>query len=180
MNKQFFDKDDLIKLKIKHGKNCLIHRSVNISNPRNLTLGSNVRIDAFTNIVTKNKVKIKSFVHIASHNLISANCADVVFENYSGTSSGVKIYTHSDDFTGTFFFGPFNKKEKPKGNKIIFGKFVVVGTNSVILPGAGSIPEGVSIGALSLVNSKLKKWSIYTGNPAKFILPRKKLIKRKV
>ena len=77
------------------------------------------------------------------------------------------------------FFGPFNKKEKPIGNKIIFGKFVVVGTNSVILPGAGSIPEGVSIGALSLVNSKLKKWSIYTGNPAKFILPRKKLIKRK-
>ena len=179
MKNQFFSKDELRDLGIRFGKNCLIHKSSNIVFPKNLILENNVRVDAFTNIVNPQRIKLKTNVHIGPYCLLSANRGSITLENNSGLSAGVQIYTHSDDYTGTSFFGPFNKEISGKNQNIIISKFSLIGSNSIILPGA-KIPEGVSVGALSLVNTVLKKWSIYSGNPIKFILPRKKKIKKKI
>ena len=60
-----------------------------------------------------------------------------------------------------------NVKEKP----IFISKHVIVGTNSVILPGV-KIAEGCSIGAMSMVTKTTKPWNIYFGIPAKIIKKR--------
>jgi len=175
LNKNFFlNSDDLKKIGIKCGKNCTIHSTANISNFKNLILGDNVRIDAFCNLITTKKIFIKSYVHVGSYSLLYANKRIIMLEKFSGLSAGTQIYTNTDDYLGNHFYGPFNKnKNSGKSSKIIIGKYAIVGSNSVILPGS-QIPEGVIVGALSVVSHKLKSWGIYKGHPAQYIMPRKK------
>ena len=68
----FHNTNDLLKLGIKAGKNCKVHSTVMITEPKNVVLGDNVRIDSFTSIVSSSKVKIESFIHIGSHVLLHA------------------------------------------------------------------------------------------------------------
>ncbi len=179
--KNFFLKEtELNALGIKCGKNCMIHSTVNISNFKNLILADNVRIDAFCNLITTQKIFIKSYVHVGSYSLLYANKKSIELEKFSGLSAGTQIYTHTDDYLGNHFYGPFNKnKNSGKSSKIIISKYAIIGANSVILPGS-SIPEGTIVGALSVVNHKLKSWGIYKGHPAQYVMPRKKVFKSKI
>ena len=68
----FHSTNDLLKLGIKAGRNCKVHSTVMITEPRNLVLGDNVRIDYSASIVSSSKVKIESFIHIGSHVLLHA------------------------------------------------------------------------------------------------------------
>ena len=180
MNNQFFSPDELKNLGVKFGKNCKVHKQINITNPKNLILADDVRIDAYCNFINTHRIEISSKVHIGPYSYLAANGGKIKLKKFSGISAGVQIYTSSDDYTGGSFFGPFNKnKTLSKSNDIILNKYVIIGSNSIILPPA-KIPEGVSIGALSLVNKKLNSWSIYSGNPLKFLLPRKKNIKKSI
>ena len=54
---------------------------------------------------------------------------------------------------------------------IIISKHVIVGTNSVVLPGV-KIAEGCSVGAMSMVTKSTKPWNIYFGVSAKIIKKR--------
>ena len=92
MSPNFFTTNDLLKLGIKAGKNCKVHSTVMITEPRNLVLGNNVRIDSFTSIVSSSKVKIESFIHIGSHVLLHAGQKGIELKKYCGVSSGVKIF----------------------------------------------------------------------------------------
>lgn len=56
---------------------------------------------------------------------------------------------------------------------VFFGKHVIVGCGSIILPGV-TLEEGVAVGALSLVNKRCKTFGIYTGNPAHRFKERKR------
>ena len=49
---------------------------------------------------------------------------------------------------------------------IIIGKHVVIGSNSVILPGV-TLNDGSSVGAMSLVNKSIDGPYIFAGIPAK-------------
>jgi acetyltransferase-like isoleucine patch superfamily enzyme len=176
MDNQFYSSSELKNLGIRYGKNCKVHKKINITNPQNLILGNDVRVDAYCNIVNPKIIKIHSKVHISPYVYLVANGGSIKIKSFTGLSAGVQIYTATDDYTGGSFFGPFNKdKFLVKKNNIIINEYSIIGCNSIILPGA-TIPKGVSIGALSLVNKKLKPWSIYSGNPLKYILPRKKKI----
>ena len=62
--------------------------------------------------------------------------------------------------------------------KIIIGKYVIVGSNSIIMPGA-TLQEGSSVGALSFVNKKLDPWYVYEGKPIRKICKRKKTMIKK-
>ena len=57
-------------------------------------------------------------------------------------------------------------------SKIEIGDNVIIGSNCVII-GDCKIEEGCTIGALSFVKKDLKKWSVYGGNPIKFLKFRK-------
>ena len=54
-------------------------------------------------------------------------------------------------------------------------KHVIIGCNSVILPGV-TLEEGVAIGAMSLVQQDCKAYTIYCGNPLRKLIPRSKNI----
>jgi galactoside O-acetyltransferase len=49
---------------------------------------------------------------------------------------------------------------------VIIGRYAVVGSGSVLLPGT-SLGEGSVVGALSLVTKPLEPWGVYSGVPAK-------------
>ena len=92
----------------------------------------------------------------------------------------MKIFSSTDDYTGKNFFGPYNKNSKNDtlSKKIVLKKYCIIGTNSVVIPNA-EFGEGSVIGALSLASKKLEKWSIYFGQPLKYLMPRsKKFIKK--
>ena len=87
---------------------------------------------------------------------------------FSGLSQSVRIYSSSDDYSGKSLTNPtvpkkyLNVKIKP----VVIGRHVVIGSGSVVLPGA-NIGNGSSVGALSLVTKSLEEWGIYLGTPAK-------------
>jgi galactoside O-acetyltransferase len=150
------------------GTNILIDESCIINGIENISIGSNVRIDAFTIINSSNgNLKIGSNVHIS--NSCSLSCSgNVELKDFSGLSSGVKIYSASDDYLGRSMTNPTvpEKYKKVKIGKVILEKHVIIGSSSVILPNV-TIGEGASVGALSLVKDNLEEWSVYAGSPVK-------------
>lgn len=130
----------------------------------NIEFGENIIIDDFVFIYATNKIKIGNYVHIASFSSITGG-GILVMEDFSGLSSGVRLITGSEDFRDWGFGNPTmsEKYRNVKRGKIYIGKFSIIGTNSVILPNV-IIPEGVAVGAGSVVSKNLESWGIYIGN----------------
>jgi acetyltransferase-like isoleucine patch superfamily enzyme len=174
----FFNQKELKKIGFyKYGRNILISKNCVIINPQYITIGNNIRIDAFAVLTaSKKKIIIGSNVHIGVSCYINGSYGFQI-KNFSSISSGCRIFTSSDDYSGNFLFSPTVPKKytKPLNKKIIIEKFVNIGANSVILPGV-KISEGSAIGALSLVTKSLKSWGIYFGIPVKKIGVREKKI----
>ena len=108
------------------------------------------------------------------------NTPVIKLDKFSGISAGVKIFTHSDDYTGKTFYSPFNANSKNDGKRssIHLKKYVILGTNSLVLPGA-KFGEGTVIGAQSVVFKKTDPWTTYFGLPLKKISKRQtKFIKK--
>ena len=57
--------------------------------------------------------------------------------------------------------------------KVLIRDNVIIGSGTVII-GESEIGEGTTVGALSLVKGNLEDWSVYAGNPIKYLKPRKK------
>jgi NAD(P)-dependent dehydrogenase (short-subunit alcohol dehydrogenase family)/acetyltransferase-like isoleucine patch superfamily enzyme len=155
-----------------YGKNIQISKFVNIYNPKNLILHDNIRIDDFTVISCKGIVEICNYIHISCQCFITST-TKVVLNDYSGISSGVKIFGGSDDYSGQFLTNPTvpQKYLNVKIGDVILEKHVLVGSNTVILPDI-ILKEGTSIGANSFVNKSTEPWKIYGGVPIKFLKDR--------
>ncbi len=182
MNNNLFDlgyysSDQLIGIGFKAvGENVRIAKNCTIIGLENIEIGSNVRIDGYCSIIASGSgfVKIGSFVHIAGYCGIYARNG-VVLEDFSGLSSGVKIYTGTDDYSGRTLTNP---TVPAKYTGVTFGRVtlrrhVIVGAGTVILPRV-TANEGASVGALSLVTKDLEPWSIYSGTPARKLRDRSK------
>jgi len=130
----------------------------------NIEFGTNIIIDDFVFIYAKKKVRIGSYVHIASFTSITGGDS-FIMEDFSGLSSGVRIFTGSDDFK-EWGFGNCTIEEKYRNTErapIHIGKFCVIGANSVILPGV-SVGEGATVAANSTITKNLEPWGTYIGN----------------
>jgi|TARA_B110000858_G_C17436505_1_gene307824 galactoside O-acetyltransferase len=169
MNFEFLTLKELKKIKFKKiGSNIKISKNVTIIGEKNISIGSNVRIDDYTIISAKEgSLKIGNNVHIGGQSYLG--CAGgLMLGNEINISQGVKIYTKINDYL--HFDGNHNKAQL---SKVIIESKVIIGASSIII-GKCVISEGCSIGALSFVKKDLKKWSIYAGNPIKFLKSRKK------
>lgn len=167
--------DKLIKMGIKIlGNNIKVSKLARIYNPTNLTLHSNIRIDDFTILSGKGKINIGNYVHIGSHSFISSY-ENITLQDYSGISSGVKLFGSSDDYSGNFMTNPTIPSEflGTKTGNIELEKHVIIGAGSIVLPNI-IIKEGTAIGCLSLINKTTEPWKIYAGNPGKIIKDRNK------
>jgi len=135
-----------------------------IINIENIEFGKYVIIDSFVLIQAKKKTKIGDHVHIPSFSSVTGG-GKLVMEDYSGLSSGVRIFTGSDDFKDWGFGNPTidEKFRNVRVGEVLIRKFAIIGANSVILPDV-EIGEGVAVGAGSVVTKTLQPWGIYIGN----------------
>lgn len=154
------------------GRNLLLSSKGSYYNTKNIYLGDNVRIDDFCIISAgKGGIRIGRNVHISAFASVVGQ-APIDFEDFSGISNKVAVFSSTDDFVKgmTNPTIPDNFR-RLKHLPVRLGKHAVVGSNSVLLPGS-ELGEGTSVGALSVVRGKLDPWSVYMGNPAKRIMAR--------
>jgi galactoside O-acetyltransferase len=151
----------------KFGDNVLISDKCSIINAENISLGSNVRIDDFTILSAGTEITIGSYVHIGCYSSLIGK-GKIILEDFVTISGRVSIYSSTDDYIGIGMTGPMIPDEyRNVTNKdVIIKKFAIIGSGSVILPGA-LLNEGCSIGALSLVKIECDEFTLYTGNPLK-------------
>lgn len=131
-------------------------------------IGNNVRIDDFC--VIAGKITIGDNLHIGCGTRM---IGEVTLEDFASVSFGVSIFSCSDDFSGRFLVGP-TIPEKYRGvtkKPVLLKRHSLVGCNSVIMPGV-TLHEGAAIGAMSLVRKTVPSWSIWGGNPLRFLFLR--------
>lgn len=173
MNAAFLDRESLDRMGFRSlGENVLIHQSCVIVNPQSVSIGSNVRIDAFTVLSVSGGLSIGSYAHISTH-VLAVGAGAFTMSDYSNLASGAKVFTSSDDFASGNLLGPTVPADARSviTAPVHFGQHVVVGAGSIIMPGS-TIPDGTTIGALSLVKGMLREWTVYAGVPASPLKPR--------
>lgn len=172
----FYSRLELEQLGLRTcGDNVKISRFARFYNPSMIVIGNNVRIDDFTIISAgKGGIHIGNYVHIPPTCLISGE-EKITFEDFSGLSSRASVYSSTDSFTGPVLAHPTIpvKYREVFSREIVFRRHCIVGSGSVVLPGA-VFGEGTAIGALSLVKIHLEPWTVYGGNPLKELGPRSK------
>jgi len=131
------------------GVNTQINSGSIIFNPKNMVIGDNF----FMN----------------SHCLVNAT-AGLICGNNVLIGPGVKIWTINHEFNNIEI--PINQQGWSK-DCIIIGNDVWLGANVIVLPGV-TIPDGVVIGALSLITKKtiFEPYCLYAGNPIRKIRKR--------
>jgi galactoside O-acetyltransferase len=177
---RYYDAVDLRKLGFKRvGSNVSVSEHATIVGIENISIGSNVRIDSHVVILSKQgETDIGSNVHIEpSASLVSHSGIEI--GNFCTISHGVRLFTASANYDGEYFTNVFPdpKFQVPFKGKIVLEDHVIIGGNSVVMPGV-HFGEGSAIGALSFVRKDVEPWGIYAGNPLKFLRKRKKTIKK--
>ncbi|PCJ32215.1 MAG: galactoside O-acetyltransferase [Gammaproteobacteria bacterium] len=167
-------KQELNELGFKSlGNNVLISDKASIYGAEHIEIGNNVRIDDFVVLSAgTGGIYFGNYIHLSVQvSIIGAGRVEL--HDFSGVSAKVSIFSSSDDFTGRKMTNPTvpDSYRWVRNSSVIIGTHALIGANSVLLPGS-IISDGVSVGALSQVSSKLDEWSIYLGNPVKKIMPR--------
>lgn len=168
--------EEIKKLGFKSvGTNVLISRKASFYSPENISIGNNVRIDDFC--VLSGNIQIKNYVHVAVFSALFGGEEGITIESFCNISSRVSIYALSDDYFGESMTNPMipDIYKKVIHKKVILEKHVIIGSNSVVLPGA-YLAEGASFGAFSLIKSEVEPWSINAGIPCQRLKNRSKNI----
>jgi galactoside O-acetyltransferase len=149
------------------GQDVVIWPTAKIVSPEVISIGDSVIIDDFVFFMGGKTSSIGSFTHIASFASIVGG-GEFLMEDFAGLSSGTRVYTGNDDYTGGSLTGPTvpHPYRVPIRSFVHIKKHAIIGANTVILPSV-VIGEGAAIGANSLVTKNCKPWMIYYGSPAK-------------
>jgi galactoside O-acetyltransferase len=161
----------------KCGTCVILDEGVRIDDPSRIAISDYVWVDKNVQLFAGwGSIDIGRRVHIAPDVLISG-CGHVMIEDYAAVARGASIYSHSEAIVGGKRLSGPMIPEMMKGMKtspIRICKDVVVGINSVVLPGV-TIGEGAIVGANSMVNKDVPSWHIVLGNPAKKMAVRPKV-----
>jgi acetyltransferase-like isoleucine patch superfamily enzyme len=171
----FLKRSELEKIGFKFlGKNVLISDKCSIYNAKNISIDDNTRIDDFSILSAGDGgIEIGKYVHIACFSSLIGK-SKITMKDYSGISSRVSIYSSSDNYNGEWMTNPCLPETVTNTihKDVIIGKHVVIGSNSVVLPGV-VLNDGSSVGAMSLVNKSIDGPYVCAGIPAKKIKERK-------
>jgi acetyltransferase-like isoleucine patch superfamily enzyme len=171
----YYSADELSDLGIASvGAACQIDRSVRFFAPHRIRIGSHVRIDPFCLISgpsgnAETEIVIGDYVHLSVGCTLSGR-GGITIDDYCGLSVHVSIFSSNDDYSGGFMTGPLVPSEltRVRSAPVRLDKHVIVGCNSVILPGT-HLAVGASVGALTLVNKSVPEFTIVSGNPMRKI-----------
>jgi galactoside O-acetyltransferase len=170
----FLSNTELHRIGFKRiGENVLISDKCSIYNAKNITIGDNTRIDDFCILSAgEGGIEIGKYVHIACYSSIIGK-GKVTMKDFSGLSSRVAVYSSSDKYDGQYMTNPClpDHVVNTIHKDVVIGKHVVIGSNSVILPGV-ELADGSAVGAMSLVNKSEEEPYVLAGIPAKRIKKR--------
>jgi len=146
----YFLKDRLIlSMLFSVGKNVRISHHCHFTNPENVIIGDDVFINRNFYCSNEKRLIIKDRV------MFGGSCSIIGGDHcYDNPSVNMR----------------FNR-ELGINNELIIEEDAWIGHGCIILKNA-FIGEGTIVGAGSVINSRLLPYSIYCGNPAKFIKPR--------
>jgi galactoside O-acetyltransferase len=160
------------------GEDVIIWSLAKIVVPEVIGIGDSVIIDDYVFLMGGTRTQIGSWVHIASFVSLTGG-GELIIDDFAGVSSGSRIFTGDDDYTGSSLTGPTvpHPYRLPIRSFVHIKKHAIIGANSVILPGI-TIGEGAAIGANSLVKHDCDPWTIYVGSPVKPLRsrPREKIL----
>lgn len=172
MIKQFnnYTADILRKSKISVGKNPRISDDVVFYNSENIVIGDNVRIDSQCILIAGKdaKIVIGDNVHINSGCVFHGSLGNIIICNNVDIADKVVLYTSSFLYTS---IREDKYKDIIKGD-IKIDEEVIVGSGVIIMPNV-RICTATTIGANSFVKRTTRSYSVYAGNPAKYIKERK-------
>ena len=167
----FYSEEELKEIGLKsYGVKVKISRNAKIYSPESISIGDNVRIDDFC--ILSGNIKLGSNIHISAY-VALYGAGGIIMEDYTGISARSTVYSAMDDFSGDFLIGPVHNSSvtNVQYREVIIEKFSQVGAHCVLFPGV-RLEEGCVVGAMSLVNKSIPKWSMYVGQPAKFLKSR--------
>jgi acetyltransferase-like isoleucine patch superfamily enzyme len=156
------------------GEDVQIYSRAHIVSPEVISIGDSVVIDDFVFLVGGVETRIGSFVHLASFTSYLGR-GRLEIGDFVSVSSGARLYTGIDDFSGESLVGPGVPEpfRQPIRSFLTVGKYALIGANAVVFPGV-TLGEGCAIGALSLVKSDCEPWTIYAGTPARPVRERRR------
>ena len=143
-----------------------------------IRFGRNIIIDDFVLIYAADEHVIGDYVHIASFTSITGG-GKFYMGDFTTVSSGCRIFTGTDDFTGTGLVNstiPAEYRSVTRG-RVVLERHAAIGSNTVVLPNV-TVGEGCAVGAGSVVTRDLEPWGIYVGSPARRVRdrPREKIL----
>lgn len=158
----------------KVGANVKISDKAVFYNAGNISIGNNCRIDDFAILSAGvGGIEIGDYVHIGCFASILGK-ALVRLCDYSALSPRVSIYSSTDNYDGEYMTNPCipDKFRRPIDAAVHLGRHVIIGTNSVILPGV-VLKDGCCVWSMSLVNISFEPNKVVYGIPAKVVKERK-------
>jgi len=161
----FYTRIELEEIGFKSlGTDLYISRFARFYAPQLMEIGNHVRIDDFC--ILSGSIKLGSYIHISAYCALYGKFG-IEMEDFAGLSPRCTVFSASDDFSGEFMVGPMvdARYTHVTGGKVHLKKYVQLGAGCIILPNV-ILEEGVSVGAMSLINKPLKSWTIYKGIPA--------------
>lgn len=158
MDNIFFD---LKRLKYL-GVGAIIGKTVRIRRPEDCVIGDFTIIDDFTYISCA--LETGRFCHIAPNVTMSGGGGKVKMGDFAGVSAGCTIHAGSSDYVKVSLDFPSIPPEHRMGGvceDIELGDFVLLGSNTVVLPGV-TLPEGVATAAFTLLRKqRYEPWMLY-------------------
>ena len=158
-------------------KSAIVSKNLRIRS-NNFHIGKYSVIDDFS-YISNNSFSLGSFSHIGPNCCFAGGRYDLEIGNHVTIASHVSIYCESNNFSKDLvtLYSNYLNDDKIIG-KVQIGNYCGVGSHSIILPN-NKIPDGVSIGAFSLVPSRFvfEEYTYYSGIPIK---PKKKKEKEKI
>ena len=150
-----------------------VGENVKISNKTSLysisgSIGSNVRVDDFC--ILKGNIIFASYNHVAAFCMLSGMCGKITLQECATLSSGVHIYTGSDDYSANVLSSSTVPQEYTKTIKgdVYLGYGAIVGCQSVLLPKA-LLEDGASVGAHCVVYSRVPAGAVIVSGVIKSV-----------
>jgi acetyltransferase-like isoleucine patch superfamily enzyme len=165
----------LLDLGFEHvGQDVRVSTGAIIYRPENIRLSDFSRIDDQVMLTPgpDGNIDVGRHVYIGPACIIESP-EETTLGDFATLAGRVTVYGATDDYLGAKLTNPTVPAHLRGLTKasIHIGRHAIVGTNSVILPGA-VLPEGCAVGALSLVNSPLEPFAVYVGIPVRKIMER--------
>ena len=168
----FFNEEELQQQGFKSiGCNVLISRKACFYSTDKMEIGNNVRIDDFCFL--SGKIILGNYIHIATGCILYGSIEGIIMEDFSAISPRSVVHADSDDYSGNALTNPMVDIEYRNVSfaSVYVRKHAIIGSGCTILPGV-DIGEGCAIGAMSLVKSSTKPWTINFGVPCRYIKER--------